>query len=169
MFFILELTGPLVRIKQLAAVAISVAIVFAAYLAWTTATGRFNPSPNTVSINTTSCFTSTPPCPAFRIDSSNLTVRELQDIVSQELVIKVTALGPTQIDRLSLFFNGYPIGNLTEKVLPGESALAGWAIPTTLNISQGSVYGITVGSEYPVTGTQEMPVAYWVSTSVEAH
>jgi hypothetical protein len=98
-----------------------------------------------------------------------LTVRKLQDIVSQELEIKVTALGPTQIDQLSLFFDGYPIGNLTETVSPGESALAGWAIPTTLNVSQGYRYGILVGSAGPVSGTSKLSVTYWVSSSVEAH
>jgi hypothetical protein len=156
-----------VRPKQLAAVAISVAIVLAAYLAWMTAAGRFNPSPTTVTIDTTSCAPTEPPCPAFRIDSANLTVRKLQDIVSQSLEIRISALGPTELSRLGLFFDGFPVGNLTMTVLPGHYANAAWAIPTTINVSQGDNYSILVEGTY-LTAKATPSARYWCSTSATA-
>jgi hypothetical protein len=157
-----------VRIKQVSAVAISVAIVLAAYLTWQTTTGSFNPNPNTLSLETDSCSPSAPPCPVFRIDSANLTVRTLQDIVSQELNVRISALGPTPLSSLSVYFANHPIGNLSKVILPGETVSAGWAIPTTLTVNQGERYIVLVESGYIESGTPGSPVEYWSTINVTA-
>ncbi len=145
-----------------------VAIVFAAYLAWYEATSSFNPNPGTATLDTSSsCTPSAPPCPAFSIDSANLTVRKLSDITSQQLSIKITAVGPTQLSRVSVYFSGRPIGNITEVVIPGGSATDSWAIPTTMNVTVGDAYTVFVKGTYLASGGGAS-AEYWDSIQVTA-
>ena len=156
------------RKSQVLAVVICVAIVLAAYFAWYKATQSFNPSPGTVFLNTgASCSPSAPPCPAFGIDSANLTLKTAEDITSQELALTLTAAGPSEIRRLSVFFSGVPIGNLTRTVEPGQSTTAEWAIPTTLNVTIGRSYLVYVSAQY-FNPEGEVAAQYWSSTQVVA-
>ncbi|HYC11426.1 MAG TPA: hypothetical protein VEC02_02040 [Nitrososphaerales archaeon] len=156
------------RAKQAVAIVASIAIVLAAYVAWYKATQSFNPSPGTVALDTgASCSPSAPPCPAFGIDSANLTLKTAEDITSQELALTLTAGGPSDINRLSVFFSGVPIGNLTRTVVPGQSTTAAWAIPTTLNVTIGRSYLIYVSAQYLSPGGG-VAAEYWNSIQVVA-
>jgi len=158
-----------VRAKEAITVIVCAAIVLAAYAAWSAATQSFNPSPATVTLDTSSsCSPSDPPCPAFGIDSANLSVKTAQDITSQELTLTLTAAGPTSISRLGVFFSGVPIGNLTRTVVPGESTSEGWAIPTTLNVTVGRSYTVSVSAQYIDPSSGEVAAQYWISYQVVA-
>ena len=156
------------RTRQVLAVGVSVAIVLAAYVAWESATGSFNPNPRSVSLDTTSCDLAAPPCPAFSIDSANLTVKSLQDIRSQELTIRVSAEGPSRIDVISVYFSGIPIGNFTGGLSPGRSASLGWGIPTTQTVNPGDSYTILVRALYDNHGSPRVVAEYWNSYAVVA-
>ncbi|HME18785.1 MAG TPA: hypothetical protein VKF15_03505 [Nitrososphaerales archaeon] len=157
------------RAGQALAVIVCVAIVLAAYLAWDRATSNFNPSPGTVSLNTgTSCSPSSPPCPAFGIYSANLSVKTALDITSQELTLTVTASGPSRISGITVYFSGVPIGNLTRVILPGQSTSGGWAIPTTLNVTVGKTYEVSVSAQYVDPSSGKVSAQYWSSKQVVA-
>jgi hypothetical protein len=157
------------RAQQAVAVIVCVAIVLAAYLAWDRATQSFNPSPGTVSLNTgVSCSPSSPPCPAFGIYSANLSVKTAQDITSQELTLTVIASGPSSISELSVYFSGVPIGNLMRVLLPGQSTSGGWAIPTTLNVTVGKTYEVSVSAQYVDPSSGKVSAQYWRSEQVVA-
>jgi hypothetical protein len=155
--------------KEWAVVAICALLVLAAYVAWYEATASFDATPSTPFLNTSSsCSGLVPPCPAFAIDSANLTIKELEDITSQELTLRVTALGPTAVDVVSVYFSGVPLGNLSKALQPDESTTGGWAIPTTLIVSQGQTYTVMVEglSLDPMTG--RVSAEYWSSVQVVA-
>ena len=156
------------KFRQAAAVAICVAIVLAAYLAWDRATQSFNPSPTAVSLDTgATCSPGSPPCPAFGVDSANLTVKTSVDITSQALTLTLTAAGPTDVDRLSVFFSGVPIGNYSRTVVPGDTITDSWAVPTTLNVTVGDTYSISVRAQsFGQNGTAS--AQYWSSVQVTA-
>ena len=157
------------RKKEAVTFVVCTVIVLAAYATWYGATQSFNPIPATVTLDTSaSCLPSSPPCPAFGIDSANLTVRTAQDIVSQELTLTLTAAGPSSVSRLSVFFAGVPIGNFTKTLVPGQSATGTWAIPTTINVTVGNAYAISVRAQYVDSSSGEPVAQYWASTQAVA-
>ena len=146
------------RIRQAVAVAVCVAIVVGAYIAWDRVTANFNPNPSSETIDTAaSCPPAFQGCPVFRIDSANLTVSaqalESEGYDSQELALRVTALGPSKLDGLRIFMSAVPVGNTaiwisneSAIVDTGESATFHVAISTTVNITQGQWYSVVVES-----------------------
>jgi hypothetical protein len=158
-----------VRARQAAAIIASVIIVLAAYAIWYRATEVFNPNPSPVTIDTSSsCSRTAPPCPAFGIGSANLTVRVVADIISQQLVLKIIALGPTEVSRFSAYFSGIPIGNLTGVIQPGQASTEAWAIPTTINVTVGTTYTVSLESVYLDPHSGAVSADYWVQTQVTA-
>jgi len=158
-----------VRASQAIAVVVCIAIVLAAYVAWYRATQTFNPSPSAVTLDTSaSCSPSAPPCPAFGIDSANLSVKTAEDITSQELTLTITGAGPSSVSRLSVYFSGVPIGTLTRTIVPGQSVTEGWAIPTTVNVTVGRGYTVSVSAQYIDPGSGTITGQYGDSAQVVA-
>ena len=138
------------RVKQAITIAVCAAFVLSAYLILYGATESFNPSPKSVTLDTSaSCSPAAPPCPAFKIESANLTARNATDYTSQWLTVKVTALGPSEASRFSVYLSGSPLGNVTERLLPGQTkTFGGWGIPTTIRVVLGRSYVVAVEAEF---------------------
>ena len=157
------------RAIQAGAVGGSVLIVLTAYLVWSSATGSFNPNPSSTTIDTSgSCIPSSPPCPAFAIESANLTLRTFQDVTSQELTLRVQALGPSDISRMLAFFSQRSVGSTGGEILPSRRANVSWAIPTTLNVTEGKSYLVYVEAQYLDPSGGGVVATYWSSVLVVA-
>ncbi len=144
-------------------------MVIGAYVVWYEATGAFNPNPKTTTLDTTnSCSPSSPPCPVFRVDSANLTVRQVADITSQEITLRLSVPGPSPVGQISVYFSGVPIGNMTKTVPVGQTLTEGWAIPTTFTVTAGSTYTITIGAFYLDPSSGRPVVSYWNSLQAVA-
>jgi hypothetical protein len=115
-----------------------------------------------------SCSPATPPCPAFRIDSANLSVIVQTDHTYQLLSIRVTALGPSKVSALRAYFDNHSIGESDAGQLPGTSATSSWPIPTSLNVTRGESYQVYLESEY-IGAAAAGPVSeYWELVEVVA-
>jgi hypothetical protein len=158
-----------VRGKQAITIAVCAAIVLSAYLILYRATASFNPSPQSVTLDTSaSCSPAAPPCPAFMIESANLTARNTADYTSQWLTLKVTALGPSEVSEFSVYFSGSPLGNVTEELLPGQTkTFGGWGIPTTIGVVPGRSYAVVVEAEILGPGGQ-VSAEFWSAVQVVA-
>lgn len=158
------------RAKQAVAIIVCVAIVAAAYAVWNRTTSSFNPSPTTFALDTgSSCSPAAVPCPAFRILSANLSVKTQADITSQELTLKISALGPSPIGRLGVFFSNFALGNLSKTLPQGQTSIEGWAIPTTITVDEGKTYSVSVEAAYLDPTTGQVAASYWQTVQVVAH
>ncbi len=157
------------RLRQGVAVVVCVVIVAAAYATWYFATSKFNPNPQSATIDTTgSCSPAAPPCPAFKIDKANLTIREVSGNEVHGLYITVSALGPTQASSLGVFFSGIPIGNVTNVVPAGKTMTTFWPVPPTLNVTAGETYRVYAEAVYLDPGSGRPVAEYWSSTLLTA-
>lgn len=151
------------------AIGLCIAFVLGAYAVWNFASAGFNPNPVTTSIVVTSqsCSTSGA-CGAFRIDSANLSVHDMEDYTSQSLSLQLSDVGAPAMSSVAVYFGASQgdvyLGKVVGPFVPNSSKVVSLDIPTTISVNQGTTYTVLVEGFF---GSQESS-GYFQSVEVVA-